>query len=121
MGRMNPAPLEATLGSSAGAVAHQWREHDRTKALNCGERYRNAYTDAETFLEQFPEFASTDGKPCVYAIDLLVQLRTSGRDGLTRTSFRTIWLRYLSHPRRLDYVREFLPHLTIAEPAEATA
>lgn len=111
MGRMTPAPSEASGGATAAAVADRHRQAERQRYMDCGRSYAKQTADAEDFLSRFPEFTSTDGRPCFYAIELLVQLRRNGRTDLTRRTFREAWLRYLSVVVDDAYVEEFLPHL----------
>lgn len=118
MGRMTPPPYEGH-GGTAAEVAKSWRDHERRRYMDCGRSDQARRDEAEAKLRRAP-FIAADGRPCVYAIEVLLSLWSRhGHGNVTPRMVQDAWLSYLSRARSLDeYVAEQLPHL---RPAEAAA
>jgi hypothetical protein len=115
MGRMTPTPY-AGHGGTAAEVAKAWRDHERRRYMDCGRSQQQLRDEAEAKLHREP-FLATDGRPCIYAIEILLSLWSRyGRDGVTPRMVRDAWLGYLGRCPSLDaYVTESLPHLARRE------
>lgn len=77
MGRMNPAPLEATAGSSEAAVNQQWWKHLQAERAGLTEKERESQARlhaATAWVAEQPGLC-VNGEPCGYAVWAALDVR----------------------------------------------
>lgn len=88
MGRMTPAPSEASGGASAAAVADRFRDQQPNRRKGISDF--SGHEKAERDLRRAPEFCN-DGDPAVMAVHALVALRRKYESVSPRMLRSALW------------------------------